>query len=271
MKDRGSIVLVLLLLELSVQLPLCAQDDSTSLTSIIRSDAGTVWKNTGAYFTAPLHFSAGEWIAVGTAIAGTALVSRLDQSARAFQHDRHSQTADEIAGMGRAYGHTPVAVALSGGLYLGGLVSGNGNIRSTGLMVFEAIALGGITTTVLKSVAGRSRPFLEEGAYAFHGPQSANEMLSFPSGHSTVAFAVSSVLAGRVKNTYATIAFYSLAAITALSRVYNDEHWLSDNVFGAAIGAVSGLAVVRMHEGSSGNTSFHFIPLPGGVRVELRF
>ncbi len=57
-----------------------------------------------------------------------------------------------------------------------------------------------------------------------------------PSGHSTVAFAVSSVLANRINNTFASIGLYTLAGITALSRVYHDEHWASDVLLGSAVG-----------------------------------
>ena len=66
-----------------------------------------------------------------------------------------------------------------------------------------------------------------------------------PSGHATVAFAVSSVLAERIDNLYASIGLYSIASVTAISRLYHNRHWLSDVAVAATIGTATGLFVVR--------------------------
>jgi membrane-associated phospholipid phosphatase len=42
-------------------------------------------------------------------------------------------------------------------------------------------------------------------------------------------------------------ALYGGATMVGLSRMYNNKHWASDVVVGAAIGTFSGLAVVRYH------------------------
>ncbi len=71
---------------------------------------------------------------------------------------------------------------------------------------------------------------------------------SFPSGHTVVAFTTSSVLAASIKNTYASIALYSLAGLTAYQRIYSNNHWFSDTVLAAIIGTVVGNALVKIND-----------------------
>jgi membrane-associated phospholipid phosphatase len=122
----------------------------------------------------------------------------------------------------------------------------------------------------MKGIIGRSRPFLGDGPRRFTPFQFHEEATSLPSGHTTAAFAISSVLSERIKNPYATVGLYSLATLTAVARVYEDEHWFSDTVFAAAIGTVLGEAVVNLHEDND-SSSLHLFPTQNGVRAELRF
>jgi membrane-associated phospholipid phosphatase len=47
---------------------------------------------------------------------------------------------------------------------------------------------------------------------------------------------------------------YTLATLTGVSRIYNNMHWASDVMAGAALGTVTGLAVVRYNHIHTGNT-----------------
>jgi membrane-associated phospholipid phosphatase len=168
---------------------------------------------------------------------------------------------------GREYGREIYGLSLAGGLYAGGLVFGHEPTRTTGRMLFESVVLAGLANMTLKSVIGRSRPQTEEGPFRFRGFQTALERTSLPSGHSTVAFAVSSVLARRIDNPYATVGLYGMAALTAVSRIYHDNHWLSDTFLGAAIGTSVGLAVA----GGGEETSVSIEPSGSGLRLSYRF
>jgi membrane-associated phospholipid phosphatase len=142
------------------------------------------------------------------------------------------------------------------------LAFNNSSVRVTGRMTFEALLFSGATTLVLKSVIGRSRPYTNEGTHKFNWFQFVNnDNQSLPSGHTTVAFAVSSVLAARIQNVFATIGLYGLAALTAGARIYEDQHWLSDTFLGAAIGGFIGNAVAHLHDGdTSGGTFWNLTP-----------
>jgi membrane-associated phospholipid phosphatase len=251
-----------------------AQSDSThvSLNSTLGADAKTIWHNAGEVFTAPLHFNKGEWLITGGILVGTVTLFAVDESGRSLALRNQSRIGDDIFKVGREYGRAQYGLALSGGLYIIGLLEDNDEIRSTGVMVFESLMFAGAMTTVLKSALGRGRPYLEEGVWSFRGMQFDDDRYSMPSGHSTVAFAVSSSLAARIKNIWATVGLYSLATLTAASRVYHDEHWVSDNFLGAAIGTAVGIAVVHLHEErNDSHTQIRFVPFLNGLRAEMIF
>jgi membrane-associated phospholipid phosphatase len=59
---------------------------------------------------------------------------------------------------------------------------------------------------------------------------------SFPSGHSTQAFSIFMSLAFLTKNPLLKVLFFCIALLTALSRVYLSQHWLTDITAGSMIG-----------------------------------
>ena len=87
-----------------------------------------------------------------------------------------------------------------------------------------------------KFLFGRSRPEDGKGAWTY---DPFTPGASFYSGHATMAFARATALSEEMNNTYATVALYSFASLTAVSRVYDDRHWLSDIVAGAVLGVTS--------------------------------
>jgi membrane-associated PAP2 superfamily phosphatase len=88
--------------------------------------------------------------------------------------------------------------------------------------------------------------------HTFHGPfyhflKSDNSSYeSFPSGHTTVAFAAATVFAMEYKNIpIVPIIAYSAATSIGLSRIIQNQHWISDVLVGAALGFLSGRQVVN--------------------------
>jgi membrane-associated phospholipid phosphatase len=54
---------------------------------------------------------------------------------------------------------------------------------------------------------------------------------------------------------------YGLACLTALSRVYTDQHWFSDVVFGGIFASAVGRSLVLWHEGlDAGRSSLRVMP-----------
>jgi hypothetical protein len=97
-----------------------------------------------------------------------------------------------------------------------------------GLSHLRALASTAVVTGVTKYSVHRERP-------------NQGDHFSFPSGHTSSAFATATSL------TYAygwraAVPAYSMAVWTGLSRIADDNHWLSDVVAGAFLGFIFGRA-----------------------------
>lgn len=256
--------IILLVSFLALASPASAQDHVDAGTIII-SDAHDFFSDAGRFFTAPLHFDETDWIKTGAIVAGTVATFTLDNTSRSLAQRNHSSLNDGIFNFGREYGTEIYPLTLAGGLYAGGLAFKNNDVRETGVMLLESMGFAAAVTTILKGIAGRSRPYTGESHMMFRPFHFSTDHASLPSGHATVAFSVSSVLAAKLDHPVATVVLYGAACITAFSRVYHDAHWFSDTFLGAAIGTAAGLAVVGYHEERSGAVRVCLIP--GGVCV----
>jgi membrane-associated phospholipid phosphatase len=125
-----------------------------------------------------------------------------------------------------------VAVATAGAFVAGRLVHGT-RFRAMSYDLFDAYLLNEVYTNVLKVAVGRARPNGEDAK-------------SFPSGHSSNAFVMATVLE-RHYGWKAGVPAYALASAVAISRLQRNKHYLSDVVAGATLGFVVGRTVVRLN------------------------
>ena len=149
----------------------------------------------------------------------------------------------------------PGALILSSAAYVVGKVAHRRTLADVGLHGTESILLATGITSAVKDLAGRSRPFISNGTdpkdFKFGAGFNTDDRRSFPSGHTTAAFAAAATLTSEVKRWYpnatwiAGPVFYTGATVVGLSRMYHDKHWASDVALGAAVGTFSGIKVVR--------------------------
>ncbi len=148
----------------------------------------------------------------------------------------------------------PGSIVAGLGIYAIGRIDGQRRVQSLGLHSAESIVFAEILTGAIKLVAGRQRPFVDtKDPYDFQlwrGFKS-DTYRSFPSGHSTAAFAFASALTRETQfwwprgGFFVGTIFYGGAALVGASRMYNNMHWASDVMAGAAIGTIIGLKVVK--------------------------
>jgi membrane-associated phospholipid phosphatase len=175
----------------------------------------------------------------------------------------------------------PGAALIGIGMYGVGRLGHWKNVADLGLHGTEAVVLGAVITTLTKDIAGRARPYVSADTSPhdfglFRGFHRGDGYRSFPSGHSTVAFAAAAAVTSESQRWWprrtwiVAPVMYGGASLVALSRMYNNKHWASDVVLGAAVGTFSGIKVVRYTHGHTDNRldrallGVRVIPLTGG-------
>jgi membrane-associated phospholipid phosphatase len=201
------------------------------------TDVGDAFNGSLYVFTKPLHWRGEDWLNFGYVIAGAVSISLLDQEVRGFFQRNQSKTGDVLAKIGKYYGEPLSVVLITGSIYLFGNMADNSWARETAIIMTAALLPGGIYQTVTKISAGRARPYLESGNYYFDSFRRGEDYHSFVSGHTLVAMTTSLVLAGRINNTIAKGFLYALGFVAGISRLYSDDHWLSDVSLGGALAA----------------------------------
>jgi membrane-associated phospholipid phosphatase len=163
----------------------------------------------------------------------------------------HCGLLDTLFSFGHWYGSGLPTLYLFVFFFFTGLLLTQKKLHYAGLLIAESFIFTGFITLLLKSTFGRWRPYTNHGFLAFYGfTFGPNEHLSLSSGHVGVAFSLSGILAGMTDKIYLKVFFYVLASITALSRLYHDQHWLSDVMVAAAIGILISNMLFKLRNNS---------------------
>jgi membrane-associated phospholipid phosphatase len=249
---------------------ICVNVSFAQLYSPIKHDFNNFWKTAGDYYTSPLRFDSKDWITFSSVVGLTAISSFADKDIKNFSQRNQSDIANNIFKIDKYY-----SVEFAGGSILAfygyGLIAEDKNFRRLALKLTEAIFLSASITTAVKVIAGRGRPYNQESQYYFNSFSFDNDYNSFPSGHTTLAFAYSTVMAHEVDNIFWKVGWYSLAGLVGYARIYHNQHWFSDVAMGAAIGYFTGEFVNNHDTNNPKETSFNFYPLPMGFAMQVRF
>ena len=198
-----------------------------------------------AIWTAPMRLRRhdAKWV-IPSSIGFMALVTTDRMSGDEMaEFERQLKASRIVSDAGSIYG----LGAVSGVFYLLGRSKNNDRARETGLLSTEALVNALIVESALKEATQRARPFARvERSEFFDGGD------SFPSGHSTQAWAVATVIANEYQDRRAVqIAAYGAATAVSVARFTGHKHYLSDVVAGSALGYAIGKYVYTTHHRSS--------------------
>lgn len=193
---------------------------------------------------------------VGATVAAFPLDKRIahhleNPGAQADKFFDHAATGFELIA-------SPGAYIIGGSMYAIGRVGHFDRVADLGLHGTEAVLLADGITTALKVLVGRSRPFVSTDTnphdFKFGGGLTNDNRTSFPSGHTTTAFAAAAAVTAETGRWWPRStwiigpAMYGGATMVGLSRMYHNKHWASDVALGAAIGTFSGQKLAQyMH------------------------
>ena len=185
--------------------------------------------------------------------AGAALIHPADSSI--VNRFKAEATPEEAFDGGSIAGDGWVQAGTAAGVYAVGLLSHHGAAAELGSELLEAQAVNGIVTTGVKYAVNRTRP---NGGH-----------LSFPSGHSSAAFATADIFEQRFGWKIGLLA-YAGASYVVLSRLGEHAHYPSDTIFGAALGIASARSVGAGHR-ALGLKGFTVVPVAGRSGAAILF
>ena len=189
------------------------------------------------FYSQPGNWKGEDWLKAAIIVSATYGLMNFDETIRAEVQEEQVLRGTIPIEFGRMWGE-PIATGVIGGfLLLQGAITNNVKNRNTAFEIIQSQLYASSVTGILKIGLGRARPYMNRGAFdytLFH--IATRDLWSFPSGHTTMAFALSTTLSQSTDNEILKIAFFIPAVITAYARIYEDKHWASDVFFGAFIG-----------------------------------
>lgn len=243
-RNRSSIcrfAMILFAVFLSTASSARAQTPTPSPPSLEREFFKNILEDQKAIWTAPLslHRADAKWmIPAGVGAMALFTTDRITGDEIA-ESDGQVKASRFISHAGSVYGISAVATAF----YLVGRKTNDARARETGILTAEAFIDSLIVSGALKGITQRARPQAgRERSEFFDGGN------SFPSGHSTQAWAAATVIANEYHDKkLVQVAAYGIASAVSVARVTEHKHYISDVLVGSVAGFAIGQYVYRKH------------------------
>jgi membrane-associated phospholipid phosphatase len=161
-----------------------------------------------------------------------------------------NNTAKNVFRSGAILGQLGTLMGSASVVYAVGRLKDQPRVSHVGMDLIQSLAISEGLAQTLKFATKRERP-------------DHSSRKSFPSGHAADTFAFATALERHLGWRYAVPA-YTFASYVAISRLPANRHWLSDAVFGSAVGIVAGRTVTS-HEAHPFPVAIRHVP--GGAAV----
>jgi membrane-associated phospholipid phosphatase len=222
---RTVLTLVVLLLISSTSLSAQTAPSPPPIGAVLREIPRDLW-----------HFISWDTAAVIGVGGGAALIGHIWDDDLADEVETNVRLNDAMQ-PGHTYGAFTVQAFVGLGLYAGGWLAQKAPLARTGADIMRAQILGQAYVQAIKFTARRERP-------------DGSNTQSFPSGHSASAFATAGVLQ-RHYGWKVGVPAAIVAGYVATARVHDNKYYLSDVIFGSAMG-IAAQRTVTLHAGRYG-------------------
>lgn len=210
----------------------------------------SVFTDTKDVLLFPKRWDANQWITAGTIATATGILIYADDDIQEWtQKNKTSELNDISKYLAEPWGSNKIyknySLITAAGLFSYGLLAHDSKATHCAFSGVKAFFITGALTIIPKTIFGRQRPNVDDGPdyLDWRGPLQGE---SFFSGHTSVSFAFASVVAEYYKDTkWVPILAYTFASMTGLSRIYDNKHWASDVLAGAAFGISIGKLVAK--------------------------
>lgn len=156
-----------------------------------------------------------------------------------------SGSKDAIA-KGLSFSVAPLSFATPAAILITGLIKKDSALIEKGVKASVAFGLNAIVSTGMKFAFDRRRPFVTY-PLLFH-PKSTVGDYSFPSGHTSFAFATATSITLSFPKWYFAVPAYTWATAAAWSRMHNGVHYPTDVLMGALVGTASSFLTFKLEK-----------------------
>jgi len=209
-----------------------------------REYANLLADDTRAILTAPLRWDRRDWLLAGGLTSLVIASTASDGMIREESQENITPQLHTFTKNAQRFGAEGSWLVL-GAFETYGYIAKDTKAKAVAMDGLTAsVVSAGIITPLMKFAVGRVRPNASDRTFDFK-PFSGN--YSFPSGHTTQAFAVASVIAAHYDQWWVQGLSYGLAGVVGYSRVEQNSHYASDVVAAAFIGTAVGRTIVKRH------------------------
>lgn len=168
----------------------------------------------------------------------------LDTRIQKFSQENKSRFQTFISNSVSGLGLGMVQSIGLGGTTIVAFAAKNKKLQQTVIIWAGSLLINSIVTDQLKISLQRYRPDSGDPYNTFDWRKGPKLNKSFPSAHTSNAFTTATVFATQYKTTkWVPPIAYTLASLVGLSRIYDNAHWASDVLAGAAVGFLSAKAM----------------------------
>ena len=271
---KTGIVLVFIFIIFLPKITRTQQDSISNLHRFNKKYIVSYWHDTKKIAAEPFHWKAKQWSIFASVLGVSVITYVYDKEIYDFFQSNRTETKDALSKYAiEPWGSGLYSLPLLAGIYLTGIK--NDRHRNVALTGLKAFLLSGGAAQVTKYIFHRHRPGDNDppNPYLWEGPfELTTDYTSFPSGHTTTAFAVASVLAyGYKDKIWVGMTSYTVASLVGLSRINDGKHWASDVIAGAALGTFIGITLSKINLTEDPRLSLNPVPVNGGYGLSLAY